>query len=509
MKKPLIADIEIGGPFKIQAQQIWIKDQNRKPPELGEAITPTAVQASSSDTASPAANLINGKGLRDFNLDGVNAHSSDPSQMWRSVKGETKTWVEFDLGKPQKLNSLCIWNYNETWHTNRGVRKLDLSVWTPEAGWQKIRPGLPVDLAEGSNSYNEPTVVKLDLMTVQKVRFDNLLNLGDADYIGLSKVQFFGPAVPKTFKLSPADGAEGIGINNLELTWPAGDKAKAYAIYLGTSPENLKLLGKVEQAGVQVSQLQRDTKYYWRVDKVQADSSTTAGKVCTFTTGGLAAWWKLDEAEGTKAADSSAHGRDGVLRGDPTWQPQGGKIGGALRFDGMQDGVDTGWADDLATWTVSVWAKSPAAPISAKVPSGPVHRQNNYQVNWNHRNGELRGAAGVYIGSTWYAASFGSLDANVWYHLVATFDGHSLKAYKDGVLISENPRASGRPVHESATLKLGKNSVQEGGYFAGTIDEVSIFTYALSAEEVKALYGGKEPTTPAGDLSTPTLVSQR
>lgn len=78
--------------------------------------------------------------------------------------------------------------------------------------------------------------------------------------------------------------------------------------------------------------------------------------------------------------------------------------------------------------------------------------------------------------------------------MVATFDGQSLKAYKDGVFISEDAYAEGRPNHEGATLKLGRNAMVES-YFAGLIDDVCIFTYALSTDEVKALYSGTTPVT--------------
>ena len=43
----------------------------------------------------------------------------------------------------------------------------------------------------------------------------------------------------------------------------------------------------------------------------------------------LAAHWKLDEAEGTIAYDSAGE-HDGVLNGNPLWQPEGGMIDGAL-----------------------------------------------------------------------------------------------------------------------------------------------------------------------------------
>jgi hypothetical protein len=198
VSKPVIATVEIGGPFKLLAQQIWIKAKDRKAPEMGEAITPTAVQAGSADTGTQALNLINGSGLRDLDFDGLTEHRGDPGFMWRSVKGEAKGWLEFDLGRPQKLGALCVWNHNDTWHTDRGVQKMDVSVWTQEGGWQKIRDDLPVDQAEGGDGYDEPTIVRLDAVTAQKVRFDDLASCGDADYVGLSEVQFFGPQSAQT-----------------------------------------------------------------------------------------------------------------------------------------------------------------------------------------------------------------------------------------------------------------------------------------------------------------------
>jgi len=114
--------------------------------------------------------------------------------MWRSTKGDAQSWVEFDFGQPQKLSTICIWNYNDAGHTNQGVRKMNISVWTAETGWQKIRAEQQVDQAEGGDGYDEPTIIKLDATTAQKVRFDALTSLGDSDYVGLSEVQFFGPA---------------------------------------------------------------------------------------------------------------------------------------------------------------------------------------------------------------------------------------------------------------------------------------------------------------------------
>jgi len=52
------------------------------------------------------------------------------------------------------------------------------------------------------------------------------------------------------------------------------------------------------------------------------------------------AHWPLDETEGI-LAHASAADYDGILTGEPTWQPDGGMVAGALQFDGIDDYVIT------------------------------------------------------------------------------------------------------------------------------------------------------------------------
>jgi hypothetical protein len=195
-------------------------------------------------------------------------------------------------------------------------------------------------------------------------------------------------------------------------------------------------------------------------------------------------YWKLNETSGIIASDSSGNGNDGTLIGGPTWTA--GRIcGGALQLDGVDDYVDTGYTTDLPVWTISVWVIGPNAP-SGRTPTGPVHRENNYQINWDHTDPNFRGAAGLRVGSRWYPASFGPLAANRWYHLAATYDGETLNAYKNGVLITSNTAPSGNPDAETATLKFGRHALNPQ-YFRGTIDDIRIYNRALKAGEVRAL----------------------
>lgn len=253
---------------------------------------------------------------------------------------------------------------------------------------------------------------------------------------------------------------------------------------LGTDPQTASQIGLDVHVNDDDDGGDRDTKLMWctMADNAwQRPDALGTGELAR-----LVGWWKLDEKEGSEAADSSGNDHNATLHGDPVWQPTGGKLGGALQFDGQDDYADTGCNTNLATWTAAVWVKSPAAPTSTN-PCGLVHREKNLQINWNHPVDEFRGGAGVCIGGTWYGADFGDLQGDTWYHLATTFDGKSLKAYKNGDLVTANWGASGVPDAEGETLKLGRHA-RDNSYFAGTIDDVRLYNYSLSETQVKELH---------------------
>jgi len=72
----------------------------------------------------------------------------------------------------------------------------------------------------------------------------------------------------------------------------------------------------------------------------------------------LTGYWKLDEASGTTAGDSVGK-NDGVLHGDPVWQPAGGKVKGALLLDGLDDYILTPYIlnPGQTPFSVFLWVK--------------------------------------------------------------------------------------------------------------------------------------------------------
>lgn len=67
------------------------------------------------------------------------------------------------------------------------------------------------------------------------------------------------------------------------------------------------------------------------------------------------AHWKLDEVEGDVAIDEVGDA-NGLLHGDPNWVATGGRLGGALELDGIDDYVGTDYVLDPSAGPFSVYA---------------------------------------------------------------------------------------------------------------------------------------------------------
>ncbi|WP_041731051.1 LamG domain-containing protein [Conexibacter woesei] len=75
-----------------------------------------------------------------------------------------------------------------------------------------------------------------------------------------------------------------------------------------------------------------------------------------------------------------------------------------------------------------------------------------------------------------------SVDATRWSHVVATYDGSALRVYVDGWLSAQSPSAVELPEARS-DLSLGAKQ-SRWRYYAGGLDEVAIYPYALSDGQV-------------------------
>jgi hypothetical protein len=299
----------------------------------------------------------------------------------------------------------------------------------------------------------------------------------------------------KAIKPQPADGLIGTQLEELELSWMSGANATGHKVYMGTSPESLKLLAEVsDSTSTAGPALERGVTYYWRVDEIQSDGSVVTGDVWSFNPGGLVAWWKFDEGSGSAAADSSGSNLHGTIAGNPAWVD--GPAGKALRFDGDGDFVDIGNDSRFnltGQITVAAWIKVDAfdREWQAIITKG----DGSWRLQRNGTKGSLEFACtGAFVPGALVGSLFGSVNINDgrWHHIAGTYDGSMICMYVDGQhdIASD---ANGAIEVNDYNLIIGANAEKPDRNFKGSIDEVRIYSYALSAEEVKAISAEQNP----------------
>lgn len=490
----------IPGPFRIHARQYKLKAENRLGPITGDPIDKITVRADSSNPPTKCANLVHPKGLSDSDGDGLLENSNKARLMWLSEKGQNTGSLEFDFGKPQKVDQILVWNYNAKNQTFRGVKQADISVWTEQAGWKKLLDDFPFTEADASGDYDDPVQITLDGIEVQKVKFDDLVNFGDLNHVGLSKVMFYQPRGPKAVRPMPADGYVLNDISDLKLSWIPGLNAGAHRLYFGPEPNQMELL--CETANTEHNDLpfiDRNSTYYWRVDEVLPDNSVAQGNLWRFGTGGLIGWWKLDEADGTQAADSGSFKLTGALYGNPQWQTDSGKVGGTLRFDGQGDYVQIKQNYRLNLYrqlTVACWIKVNAFDRQWQtiVCKGDTAWRIQRTDNGTGIHFACNGLTSQ-DGWDWGSLVDGDTPVNdgKWHHVAGVYDGRKMSLYIDGTL-DASKKASGTIAGNKYHVRIGDNEEKPGRDWNGMIDDVRIYNCALTQPEIDALYAGTSPT---------------
>ncbi|MCP5299107.1 MAG: DUF1566 domain-containing protein [Chromatiaceae bacterium] len=214
-------------------------------------------------------------------------------------------------------------------------------------------------------------------------------------------------------------------------------------------------------------------------------------------TGGLVGYWKLDETSGTTAADSSGNGNNGTMQGslNATNDSVAGKVGTALKFDGVNDYVDTADYSFSKTdsFTFSLWYNPSNAGGDDVLFGKPDSGGWEYNLGSVGGNGlvfyyyNTSAAAGIYISKS------NALVNDKWHHLVVTYDGSSAKTtmYINGTQAAVTTGVSGTLINRANKLHIGHGYYTAGSsyYAAGKIDDFRIYNRALDESEIQCLAG--------------------
>lgn len=222
--------------------------------------------------------------------------------------------------------------------------------------------------------------------------------------------------------------------------------------------------------------------------------------------GSVVGLWLFDEAGGDKVSDSSGNGHDGDKGGSIKWV--GGRFGGALEFSGDgSDYVSIPHEDSLSltNWTITVW-------VSVQQKDWQLIVQKSISGTKNNNNYSLYTKPGGGIDFNFYTeggtANLLNGTAIVadgeWHHVATTYDGNVMYLYIDAELDGETA-TDAEPILHNDPLVIGGDDRGSGVQVKGIVDEVGLFSKALSEEDVRSIMedGLKAATavSPAGRLT--------
>lgn len=218
-----------------------------------------------------------------------------------------------------------------------------------------------------------------------------------------------------------------------------------------------------------------------------------------------AGYWRLNDASGPTALDSSGNGRHATYIGGVTRMVAGALPTGdpAARFDGA-----TGYVQLPGTWgggteaTVEAWVNT-ETPITGdfqSIVSTPDGGFTHFQLH-------TAGNAGVYTSAGFVALPIPpTTPTSRWRHVVMTVKSGDSRLYVDGVALGSPATTTFTSITPATFLPGGTRGVrlanghQGGRWFRGGLDEVAIYNRALPPERVQAHYRGR--VTYAGSFGT-------
>lgn len=186
----------------------------------------------------------------------------------------------------------------------------------------------------------------------------------------------------------------------------------------------------------------------------------------------------------------------GSLFGDAAFDAEGGYVGGALVLGGTGGGFEvTGLDPSGGTgFAVSLWFRAD----DFDQPDGRLASQAIGTAEVDHLwmlstidDTALRFRLRTSGTTTTLASAVGVVELDTWHHVVANYDGASMRIHLDGALVATGSKSG--PVDSGLGIVTAIGDQPSGAGlrpFDGTIDRVEIFDRALSEAEIQARWLG-------------------
>jgi hypothetical protein len=230
-----------------------------------------------------------------------------------------------------------------------------------------------------------------------------------------------------------------------------------------------------------------DRYYYGAIDDVRiyncALSNAQVTQLYTGKTDCLVAWYELNG----NATDQSGNNYNGVLYGTTPTADRFGNPNGALFFNGTSDYIDLPNDFDYTQRTLSLWIKSSVFPTIG----GILFDSDNPGMQYGKTGISVTQVSGVnqtinhVIGSNTHSVN---AFANTWYQVAIVLNATYIKYYINGSIVDSVPRA-GLGVSSSghASALIGVSRLFDR-YYYGAIDDLRIYSCALTNAEIDSLH---------------------
>lgn len=304
----------------------------------------------------------------------------------------------------------------------------------------------------------------------------------------------------------PADLSLISSFSQVALSWTnvTGNWAGvlSYDVFVGKTETELVQVATGITASSCSIPLEPSTTYYWRVDATNL-MGKQLGTVWSFTSGKKperekVAYFSFDETSGTSATND-IQGFASAQNFTPTWET--GQVNNCVTIPAnpTNAALVQSHYDDISlgneSFTIELWFKSAGGAVDwylihkgshvANSSTGTTGKWIGIQYNKTGSNDRLTWGIDDDVTKTALDITGSTFFNNKWHHLVVMRDveANVIRMYVDGVLKGSKTDATGN-IAQVENLVIGNTNVNFVNAFGGSIDEVSIYKGALTAEEI-------------------------
>jgi len=334
----------------------------------------------------------------------------------------------------------------------------------------------------------------------------NITNARDTKPVAGAHVQYYDlyassprwePALWRD--LTRADGTRILSSN----TYAGNNGNKANFVYKGHVPDprfaerrEQNVIFRIVREGFENKHFLADRDRLWKDPSRRAEISLRPL--------GCISHWPIEKGTGKTVSENTGLSNPGRISG-AEWHKDGSRT--ALKFDGEDDSVDFGTSpvyEQVEAITVLLWIKPQKDIMRMESVIGRAWR-NPFGLYTRKGNGlEVSIFLGNYKGHGWYTdvvggslycTKSGIILPGQWNMVGFSYDRESkiLQIFHNGKIAAKsNTRQGGAYLCSPSSQPLSIGCFDGMTHFKGLMDDVRMYNYALSEEEVKKIYEGSK-----------------